>query len=273
MNQFYKYQGAGNDFIIMDDRKGVFSLNNSALVKKLCDRKFGIGADGFMLLRAHVAYDFEMVYFNADGKEGSMCGNGGRCIVAFAHRLGLFTDRTVFLAVDGPHSASLSVGQAGPYSENPCPNTVSIKLQMNDVSSIQSSDEDFILNTGSPHFVREVEQLSLYPVYTEGKRIRYHAQFEPGGVNVNFVEENPHGGYAIRTYERGVENETLACGTGATAAAMAMAERQGLEGEQRIPVKALGGDLVIHFNKNGQRFTDVYLEGPATYVFEGVIKF
>lgn len=273
MHHFYKYQGAGNDFIIFDNRNRFFDPNNSVLVAKLCDRRFGIGADGLMLLQDHSEFDFEMIYYNADGREGSLCGNGGRCIVAFAHRLGIFTNKTDFMAADGMHTAELSVGGTGQHRENIPRREVSIKLQMNDVNSIQQIGEDYVLNTGSPHLVRLVEQLNLYPVVTEGKKIRYHKQFEPGGINVNFLEQNPHGGFAIRTYERGVEDETLACGTGATAAALAMAYQQNLSGEQHIPIKALGGDLMIHFVQDRDQFTQVFLEGPATFVFEGRIDF
>lgn len=273
MHRFYKYQGAGNDFIVFDNRNRFFDRNNPVLVKKLCDRRFGIGADGLMLLQDHADYDFEMVYYNADGREGSLCGNGGRCIAAFANRLGIFTDKTDFMAADGVHAAELSVGSTGIFQEENAPQEVTIKLQMNDVRSIQKIGADYVLDTGSPHLVRMVEQLNLYPVVTEGRKIRYHKQYEPGGINVNFIEQNPHGGFAIRTYERGVEDETLACGTGATAAAMAMAYQQQLSGEQHIPIKALGGDLMIHFHLDGEQFTQVFLEGPATFVYEGKIDF
>lgn len=273
MYRFFKYQGAGNDFIIFDNRNGFFDQKNHVLVQNLCDRRFGIGADGLMLLQDHADYDFEMVYFNSDGREGSMCGNGGRCIVAFAHRLGLFTDGTDFMAADGPHSATLSGNAPGAFIEESTKVEFGVKLQMNNVQNIQRVEDDYVLNTGSPHFVRLVDRLSLYPVLTEGKKIRYHKQFDPAGINVNFIEENPHGGFAIRTYERGVEAETLACGTGATAAAMAMAHQRGLAGDQRIPIKALGGDLLIHFTLQDQHFSRVFLEGPATFVFEGLIDF
>lgn len=274
MHQFYKYQGAGNDFIIFDNRSGFFKRDNHDLVRKLCDRRMGIGADGLMLLQEHPHHDFEMIYYNADGREGSMCGNGGRCIVAFAHRLGIVTDRADFLAVDGGHAAFLTAPVPGDFAQVADRNQLHVRLQMMDVNRIDADGDGWVLNTGSPHYVLEVEQLALYPVYNEGKKIRYHPRFErTGGVNVNFIEMNPHGGYAIRTYERGVEDETLACGTGATAAALAVATANKLEGEQHIPIKALGGDLLIHFNKRDQQFTDVYLEGPATFVFEGKIGF
>lgn len=274
MHQFYKYQGAGNDFILFDNRNGFFRRDNHELVRKLCDRRMGIGADGLMLLQEHGDYDFEMIYYNADGKEGSMCGNGGRCIVAFAHRLGIISDQTDFLAVDGVHAAVLTAPVPSDFAQVADPNQLHVRLQMTDVNRVDQDGDGWVLHTGSPHYVLEVEQLPLYPVYSEGKKIRYHPRFErTGGINVNFIETNPHGGYAIRTYERGVEDETLACGTGATAAALAVATANKLEGEQHIPIKALGGDLLIHFNKRDQTFTDVYLEGPATFVFEGKINF
>lgn len=257
---FYKYQGAGNDFIVFDNRNRSFDVNNVDLVHKLCDRRFGIGADGLMLLQHADGYDFEMVYFNADGKEGSMCGNGGRCIVAFAKQLGLFDVNTDFLAADGLHSASL----AGQMDQ--------VKLQMIDVDHIEKNDNHVLLNTGSPHYVQLVEGLKDYDVVGEGKKIRYNDRFKAQGVNVNFVEKTEEG-YFVRTYERGVEDETLACGTGATAVAMAMALHEGLENEVQIPIQVLGGNLVISFHKNGDHFGKVFLEGPAKFVFSGEIDF
>jgi len=261
MQRFYKYQGAGNDFIIFDNRLRFFNADDHALVARLCDRHFGIGADGLMLLEERAGYDFQMVYFNADGRQGSMCGNGGRCMVAFAHRLGLFDEETRFIASDGEHTAILS------------PDDGMVKLKMIDSDTVQRDGEAYVLDTGSPHYVLMVADLENYPVFARGREIRYSERYAEQGINVNFVQSLSGGGYAIRTYERGVENETLACGTGATAAAMAMAIHEGLEGRIRIPMKASGGDLSIYFHKDGTHFTDVHLEGPATPVFEGVIDF
>lgn len=261
MYRFYKYQGTGNDFIILDNRSYSFPLDNQRLVERLCDRHFGIGADGLMLLQEAEDYDFEMVYFNADGRPGTMCGNGGRCMVAFAHRMGLFEEQTRFLAVDGGHTAFLS------------PRDGVVKLKMIDVTAVERHGEAFIMDTGSPHFVTLISHLSEYPVFTKGREIRYGEVYGEDGINVNFLEPHPEGGYAIRTYERGVEDETLACGTGATAAAMAMAVRENLEGDVQTYMHTLGGRLTVYFHKNGNSFTEVYLEGPAKPVFEGLIDF
>lgn len=253
---FSKYQGAGNDFVLIDNRSGFFARNSYDLVHSLCDRRFGIGADGLMLLQNNKNFDFEMVYYNANGREASMCGNGGRCIVAFARDLGIIHDKTAFLAVDGEHQAFIEDNQ--------------VDLGMADVSSIQRDGEAYVLDTGSPHYVRWVEDLKNYNVYEMGRTIRNNDTYKEAGINVNFVEQEAMG-YFLRTFERGVEDETLACGTGATAAAMAIALQQGLEGTQEIPIRALGGQLYIRFDKEAQRFTNVHLKGPAQFVFEGVI--
>lgn len=214
LNFFFKYEGAGNDFILIDNRNKSFSLiNDTKSIKKLCDRHFGIGADGLMVLQMKNGIDFEMLYFNADGKEGSMCGNGGRCIVAFANQLKLIKRETNFLAVDGPHYATISE------------NGNLVSLQMIDVQEIKTDGDAFILNTGSPHYVLEVENLASKDVYLDGKSIRYNEPYNVKGINVNFVEDlGDH--YYVRTYERGVENETFACGTGVTAVSMAMAKKK-----------------------------------------------
>jgi len=255
---FYKYQGAGNDFVIFDNRSGLFERNNIDLVRHLCDRRFGIGADGLMLLQHNEAYDFEMVYFNADGREGSMCGNGGRCVVAFAQDQGIVGVETDFLAVDGPHHARLHRTEGW------------ISLKMVDVSEIQKEGDAYLLNTGSPHYVKVVTGLGTYPVVEAGQQIRYSDVFRKEGINVNFVE--PEGaGYYVRTYERGVEDETLACGTGATAVALAMAWHRGIEGMGETSIRVAGGQLSIRFDRKGDRFTNVFLEGPASFVFKGEI--
>src|SRR5690554_6646136 len=253
---FHKYQGAGNDFIVIDDRNGDFDTQDVALAKRLCDRRYGIGADGLMLLQEQPGYDFRMVYFNADGREGSMCGNGGRCMVAFAQRQGLVADKTAFLAVDGEHRAEINA--QGNW----------VCLQMADVATIGRDGKAYVLDTNSPHYVKLVEGLADFPVVQQGRDIRNSAAYRAEGINVNFVEPKA-AGYFVRTYERGVEDETLACGTGATAVALAMAMHYGHEGSQQTPIRVLGGDLVIKFHKAGDTFTDVSLEGPATFVFSG----
>ncbi|PPL00862.1 diaminopimelate epimerase [Parapedobacter indicus] len=255
---FYKYQGAGNDFIIFDNRNGGFERNNVDLVRRLCDRRFGIGADGLMLLQNVDGYDFEMIYFNADGREGSMCGNGGRCIVAFAQDLGIVGAETDFLAADGVHHAKVHTMVGW------------ISLKMGDVTAIERDGDAYILNTGSPHYVKQVVGLDAYPVVESGRDIRYNDTFRKEGVNVNFVEAEGNG-YYVRTYERGVEDETLACGTGATAVALAMARLNGIEGFGETPIRVAGGKLTIRFNRTADRFTEVFLEGPAEFVFKGEI--
>jgi len=252
--RFSKYQGAGNDFILVDNRNNAFDRADEVLVEKLCNRRFGIGADGLMLLQAKENYDFEMIYYNSDGKEGSMCGNGGRCIVAFARDLGIITDKTVFLAVDGIHHASLSADL--------------VNLQMIDVNDFSRDGEAYVLQTGSPHYVEFVKNLNDKNVFQDGHAIRNNATYGKDGINVNFIEAEGEG-YFLRTFERGVEDETYACGTGATAAAMAVALQQNLEGDINIPIRVLGGQLYISFHKKGHHFTEVFLKGPAQFVFEG----
>lgn len=255
---FYKYQGAGNDFIIADNRNQEFSDLGFETIARLCDRRFGVGADGLMLLQNHVGFDFEMLYFNADGKPGSMCGNGGRCIVAFAKFLGIISQETEFLAVDGPHFAKISA--AGNQ----------VDLQMIDVSVIRQDGTAFVLNTGSPHYVKEVSELDTMDVYQEGKAIRNNETYKAEGINVNFIEDK--GDYLfVRTFERGVEEETFACGTGVTAVALAMAKQKGQKGHIITDVKVLGGNLRIDFNYDGEQFTDIFLCGPAERVFKGEV--
>ena len=252
---FQKYQGTGNDFILIDNRSGGFNLSTEQ-IKKWCDRRFGIGADGLMLLNAHSDYDFEMVYFNADGHPGSMCGNGGRCITQFAKDLGIDRTRYRFLASDGPHEAEgLNDGR--------------ISLKMTDVDQVARSGTDFILNTGSPHLVRIVQELDAFPVVAFGKSIRQEDRFAPRGINVNFVEhtESP-AQIRVRTYERGVEDETFSCGTGVTACAIAMAILH--QNATTCTIETKGGYLEVRYRTNDfQLFTDIHLIGPANRVFDG----
>jgi diaminopimelate epimerase len=261
--KFYKYQGTGNDFIIIDNRKGKFPLNNSAIVAFLCDRKFGIGADGLMLLQNKKGYDFEMVYFNSDGNTSSMCGNGGRCLVAFAYHLGIIKKKTCFLAVDGEHEAEIIANDG---------NALQVKLKIQDVSKIETIKNDMFLNTGSPHYIKFVKDLSKLNVYEEGKKVRYNATFKKEGTNVNFLEYK-NKCLQVRTYERGVENETLSCGTGVTAAALAYAYLHKNKKLNKINIETPGGFLKVHFNQKSKAlFNNIWLEGPATFVFEGKIK-
>jgi diaminopimelate epimerase len=256
---FYKYQGAGNDFILVDNRTGKINHSNPQLISKLCDRRFGIGADGMMFLQNANGYDFEMVYYNADGKPSSMCGNGGRCIVAFAKHLGVIANETNFLAVDGPHYAKIS--ESGDW----------VSLQMIDVDTVTRDADAYVLNTGSPHYVQLTSDLEHKDVYTEGYAIRNNPTYLAKGINVNFVEPLDNG-YFARTYERGVEDETYACGTGVTAVALAMAKENHQKGSISTPVKVLGGNLNIRFHYDGLKFTEIFLEGPAVKVFEGEIE-
>ncbi len=256
---FYKYEGTGNDFILLDNREGIFTSHlDSALIKRLCDRRFGIGADGLMILQRIEGYDFEMLYYNADGNAGSMCGNGGRCIAAFAKYLGVTGNESNFLAVDGPHYAKIS-----DINDR-------VSLQMIDVSDISEDGEAFVLDTGSPHYVLPVKDLVHKNVFQDGQQIRYNPIYAEKGINVNYVEDlGDH--YYVRTYERGVEDETFACGTGVTAVAIAMARLKKQEGFNQIKIVVLGGELQVSFNYSQNRFTEVFLEGPAKLVFEGYI--
>lgn len=252
---FYKYHGAGNDFIIIDNRQQEYALTETQIAS-LCHRRTGIGADGLMLLEEVDGYDFSMVYYNADGAESTMCGNGGRCITLFAHHLGLIQDEVHFIAIDGPHHASV-------LNEN------TIALGMIPVTYIEFQDGRTIMNTGSPHVVIPVEDLPAYEVFIEGRKVRKEAAFAPKGINVNFVQ-TINNTIHIRTYERGVEDETLACGTGVTAAAIASVEEQ--LGKFEVALKAVGGDLSVSFEKETPiSATNIVLTGPAVKVFEGII--
>ena len=256
---FYKYQGTGNDFILIDNRLEEFPKENQELIEKLCDRKFGIGADGLILLENDDKEDFKMVYFNADGRESTMCGNGGRCIVSFAHLLKVFTNNTTFNAIDGLHHASITANGI-------------VALQMIDVvkDSIVNDDTFTFLFTGSPHHVVLVDDVEYFDVYNQGKQIRYSDMYAPSGTNVNFVEQLTPNKFKIRTYERGVEDETLSCGTGATAVAIAM-NTLGLTQANTISIEVQGGMVEISFDQNEEQFFNVMLTGPAKLVFTGEI--
>jgi diaminopimelate epimerase len=255
--KFYKYQGTGNDFVMIDNREMKFPKNNTKLINQLCDRKFGIGADGLLLLENDNSADFKMVYYNADGNESTMCGNGGRCIVAFAKKLGIITTETTFTAIDGLHFATIT-------------NEDYVALQMIDVSEIQKEDSYVFLNTGSPHHVTLVSNLADVDVKNEGAKIRYSDLYGKAGSNVNFVEQVDVNHFALRTYERGVEDETLSCGTGATAVAIAM-NYLGKTSATLIDLDVEGGTLQVSFERNDANYSQVFLKGPATFVFEGTI--
>jgi diaminopimelate epimerase len=255
---FYKYQGTGNDFVMVDNRGGFFPKDNIALVEKLCDRRFGIGGDGLILLENDTQTDFRMVYYNSDGNPSSMCGNGGRCIVAFAKNLGLIGNETTFIATDGLHQATIS--------ENGI-----VSLQMKDVDSVDVNAEFVFLDTGSPHHVQMEDDLQDLDVKTLGAKIRYSDWYGKTGSNVNFVHQESTDTFSLRTYERGVEDETLSCGTGATAVAIAM-HAIGKTASESIHLNVQGGKLVVSFHEKDNKFTDVFLIGPAEFVFKGTVE-
>jgi len=254
---FHKYQGAGNDFIIIDNRLDKFPKEDYDLIKQYCDRKFGIGADGLMLLENANDADFNMLYFNADGRPGSMCGNGGRCIVAFAKTLGLFENSTSFNAIGERYFAKIHKGQ--------------VSLNMMDVDNIEIHEGHVFLDTGSPHHVTFIENLPVVDVIAKGRKIRYGAPYFETGTNVNFVEKIDNNTFHVRTYERGVEGETLSCGTGVTAVALASYHTD-LTNEKRINIETPGGRLHIEFEKENKIYKNIVLTGPATFVFKGTIE-
>ncbi|AUP77853.1 diaminopimelate epimerase [Flavivirga eckloniae] len=253
---FYKYQGTGNDFVMIDNRQQVFDKNNTKLVASLCDRRFGIGADGLILLENHNDLDFKMVYYNADGNESSMCGNGGRCLVAFAKQLGVIDKKAVFEAIDGLHHATIE-GNI-------------VKLQMVDVDTVEKHENHVFLDTGSPHHVQFEDKIEAFDIKTEGAKIRYGSPYNEAGSNVNFVKKINDQTFAVRTYERGVEDETLSCGTGATAVALAMHAINEV-GDNLITLQVPGGELQVSFDVEDGLYKNVWLIGPAKFVFEGTI--
>lgn len=253
--KFYKYQGSGNDFIIIDNREKAGDKLTTKQINKMCDRHFGIGADGLMLLNEKEGFDFEMIYFNADGNLGSMCGNGGRCIVQFASNMGIKKNEYIFSASDGAHKAKVDLDRQ-------------VSLQMKDVQGVEFSLDHYVLNTGSPHYVKFVTGIEDLDVVSEGRKIRNSKQFAKEGINVNFVETIDDDHIFVRTYERGVEDETLSCGTGVTASALIAAHNE--NGFNRVEVKSKGGNLSVEFDKiSDTKFTNIWLSGPATFVFSG----
>lgn len=256
--KFYKYQGTGNDFVMIDNRLETFPKKNIQLIAHLCDRRFGIGGDGLILLENDPETNFKMVYYNSDGNQSTMCGNGGRCLVAFAKKLQVIDNNATFNAIDGLHHASVA--------ENGI-----VSLQMIDVDTIIDKSEYSFLNTGSPHHVQLVDDLVHYNVKDNGAAIRYGDLYGKEGSNINFVKKINTNTFALRTYERGVEDETLACGTGATAVAIAM-HANGQTNATAININVEGGKLAVSFDKKDNQFTNVFLIGPAEFVFEGTIE-
>ena len=256
--EFYKYQGVGNDFILLDNRKNEYDQLTQKQAAFICDRHFGIGGDGLMFLNLKEGYDFEMKYYNSDGAEGSMCGNGARCIVKFANSMGIHKNNYHFIAADGEHEAEIDLDGL-------------VRLKMNDVNKVEAHTNYYILNTGSPHYVKQIRDVMKMDVKTGGKMIRNSKEFEKEGINVNFVEAMDDDKIYVRTYERGVEDETLSCGTGVTASALVSAHND--NGFNRVEVKTPGGNLSVEFDKtDDEHFENIWLHGPADFVFKGEIK-
>lgn len=255
---FYKYHGSGNDFIILDNRDGEYAGFTKRQIETLCHRRFGIGADGLMLLNRKEGFDFEMIYYNSDGNVGSMCGNGGRCMVRFAFHMGLHKYTYHFLAADGEHEAEIGINDI-------------IRLKMQDVKEVEEHPSYSIINTGSPHFVKFASDIMNVDVVETGRDIRNSKAFLKDGINVNFVENIGEDSIFVRTYERGVEDETLSCGTGVTAAALVSAHNP--RGFNRVEVRTPGGNLSVEYNKIDEtHFENIWLCGPAEFVYKGEIE-
>lgn len=254
---FYKYHGTGNDFVILDNRDGKLTFSKEQ-VAHLCHRHFGIGADGLMLLNSHKEYDFEMKYYNADGCEGSLCGNGARCMIKFAFDKGINKYDYRFLAIDGEHEANIQTNGH-------------VALKMNDVKSIKSDNNKHILNTGSPHYVEIDADVLGMDICERGREIRYSDEFKKKGINVNFVQQTDEPDIIIvRTYERGVEDETYSCGTGVTAAALVCYHNE--NGFNCVTVETKGGTLSVEFDKAKKGYKNIWLIGPVQKVFEGEVE-
>ena len=256
--EFHKYQGTGNDFILLDNRSKTYDQLTEKQVALMCNRRFGIGADGLILLNLKEGFDLEMKYYNADGAEGSMCGNGGRCMIKFVASLGIRKNNYHFLAVDGEHEAEIDTNGL-------------VRLKMASVNKVEVHSNYFILNTGSPHYVKYIKDIIKMDVKNSGRMIRYSPAFEKDGINVNFVESMDDDKIYVRTYERGVEDETLSCGTGVTASALIAAHND--NGFNRVEVKTPGGNLSVEFDKvDDNHFKNIWLNGPANFVFKGEIE-
>ena len=258
MIKFWKYQGNGNDFVIFDDRENRVEFKPE-LIRKVCDRHFGIGADGVMVLKDTPDVDFEMLYYNADGYLGSMCGNGGRCMAAYAYLEGIVGEKMTMKTYDGNHEAVIN-------DEIEKGKLFDVSLSMNDVNGIEKDEKFYLLDTGSPHYVEFVDKVAEIDVVVEGRKTRYAERFSPDGTNVNFVEISDNRLF-VRTYERGVEDETLSCGTGVTASAIAAFLETG---KKDFQIHTTGGEFRVDFKKDNDSFTSVWLRGPAELVFSGL---
>jgi diaminopimelate epimerase len=255
---FNKYHGTGNDFVLIDNYNEPAPVLSSKQIKQICNRHFGVGADGLIFLNKKEGYDFEMKYYNADGKESSMCGNGGRCLVKFAHQHGIHKNVYKFIATDGEHEAEIDMD-----------GTVSLKMK--NVDAVENMGGHFIINTGSPHFVKFAPNVQEIDVVSTGRDIRFGNEFAKDGINVNFVETINEDTILVRTYERGVEDETLSCGTGVTAAAILSAHNE--FGFNTVEVKTIGGNLSVEFDKiDDQHFENIWLCGPAEFIFKGEME-
>ena len=250
--EFYKYQATGNDFIIIDDRENIFDVNDSSLIISLCERRLGIGADGLILLRNHQEFDFDMLYFNSDGLESSLCGNGARCIVHFASLLGIISENTTFHAIDGEHMANLSAPD--------------VSIKFNDISKIDYDSDNLIINSGSPHFITIKDQINDIDIKREARKVRNSKEYKEDGINVNFVSVGD--GVHIRTYERGVEDETLSCGTGAVATAIGLFHSRKVE-ENVVEIKTKGGVLTVTFDEFNGNYKNIWLTGEVNLVYIG----
>jgi diaminopimelate epimerase len=256
---FSKYQGTGNDFILIDNRSSTFTALSQKEIKRVCDRRFSIGADGLMMLNHKDGYDFEMKYYNADGKPGSMCGNGGRCMALFAYDQGIRKNSFHFIASDGEHQAEMETGS----------NIVNLKMK--DVNGYKEEDGHFIVDTGSPHYIKFVTDVMDIDVAKEGTEIRYSEPFAKEGINVNFVEEKGADEIIVRTYERGVEDETYSCGTGVTACAIVCHHND--VGYNDVTVITKGGKLVVKYDRSYENaYSNIWLCGPAVKTFDGKVE-
>jgi diaminopimelate epimerase len=255
---FHKYQGTGNDFIILDGYTQPAPVLTGEQISRLCHRQKGIGADGLMILERKEGFDFGMVYYNSDGLQSTLCGNGARCLVKYAHQLGIHKDVYRFAAIDGEHTAEIETNGT-------------VVVSMPDVNQVEYHSGYALLNTGSPHFIKFAREVEDIDVVATGREIRYSKPFEAEGINVNFVENITEDRVFVRTYERGVENETLSCGTGVTAAALMSAHNE--NGFNTVDVKTPGGNLRVEFDRiDEQHFRNIRLCGPAVMVFKGEIE-
>ena len=262
--QFYKYQGTGNDFVMVDNRDGCFNYNNTEFISSICDRKYGIGCDGLILIEDDIDLDFNMRYFNSDGSQLGMCGNGARCVTHFAKKLGIINNSAIFQAIDGIHHAEIT--------DN---NYARVKMNDIDMSNYDLIDKNFdniYLNTGSPHLVINSNDIDKIDVFNEGRKIRFDDTYKKEGVNINFVEVASDNSLCkVRTYERGVEDETLSCGTGAIAVAVVL-NYSNIVSKKEIKISMKGGDLNVSFDRVGDNFSNIWLSGVVSEVYKGEIN-